>query len=378
MSGRAQHGVDAFAADRPAALARLRNFHTLDALRFVAAIVIVLFHANFLFGVAMPAEGQIAVDLFFCMSGFIIAHRYDGDLRAGMSTKRFVAIRLIRLYPLYLLGTLLGVAPSIVLLVAKSPSAFHLEMLASLPSALLMLPSRLVFPATPTLYPLNFVAWTLALEIAINTLYAATFGLWSVTRVTAAVVVGFVALAATAAAFGTLHVGFEWRHGVGGIGRVLFGFSAGVLIERLRRRGFVPPRLPWWLPIVAATLLFCIPPVGNRALWELGACALVVPMIVSFAVATEPPPALRSACAIGGLCSYLVYSLHAPLVGLFLRGEGLLHLDLERQTAAEGVCFALLLVALCAGAHLFYDRPVRRLLSLKLTQLSTISGGALA
>lgn len=378
MSALAQHGIDAFAADRPAALARTRNFHTLDALRFVAAVVIVLFHANFLFGVPMPAEGQVAVDLFFCMSGFIIAHRYDGDLRAGMGTGRFVVIRLIRLYPLYLLGTVLGVAPSIVLLVVKGSSAFHLAMVASLPSALLMLPSHLVFPATPVLYPLNFVAWTLALEIAVNTLYAASFGVWSLTRVAACVLVGLIALGVTAAAFGTLHVGFEWHHGAGGVSRVVFGFSAGVLIERLRRRGIVAPRLPWWLPVVAATLLFCVSPLGDRALWEFAACALAVPAIVFAAVATEPPPALKGACAVGGLSSYLVYSLHAPLVGLFLRGEALLHLDLDRQTAADGVAFALLLVALCASAHVVYDRPLRRLLSLKLSQPATISRGALA
>ena len=371
MSALVQHGADAFVAERPANLARLRTFHTLDALRFVAAVVILLFHADFLFGVGMPAEGQIAVDLFFCMSGFIIAHRYDSDLREGMGAARFFAVRLVRLYPLYLLGTLLGVLPSIAMLIAGEPSALHLQRLASLPAALLMLPSHLALPATPVLYPLNFVAWTLTLEIVINTLYAASFRFWTLERIVVAVSLGLVALVATATTFGSLHVGFAWPHARGGVARVLFGFSAGVLIARLHRGGIVAPRLPWWLPIVATLLLLCLPPIGDRAVWELAACALAVPAIVAVAVATEPPRALRGSCAIGGLSSYLLYSLHAPLVGLFLRGEALLHLDLDRQTPAEGCAFALLLVALCVGAHLFYDKPVRRLFSSKLALAAT-------
>ena len=366
MSALVRHGADAFAAERPATLARLRTFHTLDALRLVAAVVILLFHANFFFNVPIPAEGQIAVDLFFCMSGFIIAHRYDADLRAGMGSIRFFAIRLTRLYPLYLLGTLLGVLPSVMLLVADGPIARHLDMFASLPPALLMLPSHLV--ETPVLYPLNAVAWSLALEIAINTLYAMTFGFWTLQRVIVAVVVGLAALAAAAIAFGTLHAGFEWLHAEGGVARVSFGFSTGVLIERLYRKGIIAPRVPWWLLIIATLLLLCLPPIGNRALWEFTACAVVVPSIVAFSIATEPSQSFRSSCAIGGLFSYLLYSLHAPFIGLFLRGEALLHLDINRQTPVESAIFAVLLVALCFAAHLVYDKPLRRFLSSKLTR----------
>jgi peptidoglycan/LPS O-acetylase OafA/YrhL len=48
-----------------------REFHTLDGLRGVAALVVVILHAqtyDFLsFG---PKSGALAVDLFFCLSGF--------------------------------------------------------------------------------------------------------------------------------------------------------------------------------------------------------------------------------------------------------------------------------------------------------------------
>ena len=48
----ASHGADAARTETPALLARLRTFHTLDALRGVAAIVVLMFHAAFFFGLA--------------------------------------------------------------------------------------------------------------------------------------------------------------------------------------------------------------------------------------------------------------------------------------------------------------------------------------
>ena len=48
------------------------------------------------------------------MSGFIIAFRYDDDLRNGLSAADFLVLRLIRLYPLFLLGACLGLVPALV------------------------------------------------------------------------------------------------------------------------------------------------------------------------------------------------------------------------------------------------------------------------
>ena len=62
-------------------LATKLHFEILDGLRGVAAIVVVVYHfmeiaitdynKNFL------SHGFLAVDFFFCLSGFVIAYAYD-------------------------------------------------------------------------------------------------------------------------------------------------------------------------------------------------------------------------------------------------------------------------------------------------------------
>ena len=167
-----RHGLDATVADGTDALARTRTFHTLDALRGVAALAVVLFHAAFFYGMKAPAEGQIAVDLFFVMSGFIIAYRYDRDLRGGMGLKAFVRVRLVRLYPLYFLGAVLGVLPAVVAVASGDADWFHKGLVEAFPFHILMLPSWFVVPRIEELYPFNYVAWSLALEMLINVAYA--------------------------------------------------------------------------------------------------------------------------------------------------------------------------------------------------------------
>ncbi|TIU60051.1 MAG: acyltransferase, partial [Mesorhizobium sp.] len=81
----------------------------LDAIRGVAAISVMLYHFSpFLADGKVLPSSYLAVDLFFLLSGFVIAHAYDRKIENGMGSGSFVAIRLIRLYPLYLAGTLLG------------------------------------------------------------------------------------------------------------------------------------------------------------------------------------------------------------------------------------------------------------------------------
>ena len=365
-----RHGEEASVADTSAALAGVRTFHTLDALRGLAAIAVVLFHTSFIYKIARPAEGQVAVDLFFVMSGFIIAHRY-GDPARAMSLAAFVKVRMIRLYPLCLLGSVLGVAPIVLAVVAGHNDAEHSGLLASFPLAVAMLPSPFARPRIDEIYPLNYVVWSLALEIVVNIVYAATISFWSPRRLTILLSASFAALCVCAWWYGTLHGGFDWANVWLGPPRTIYGFAMGVLIHHFhaRRRpgtGLVNLSVPWWaLIVVCGTMLFAEAPI-SRALWELVLVALVVPVIVVLAVGSEPPPAARSACAIAGVFSYVIYCVHMPLVGFVLRGEDVLRLDSHKQTAADAVAFTALLVGLCLVAHYAYDKPVRRWLSRSL------------
>jgi peptidoglycan/LPS O-acetylase OafA/YrhL len=107
-----------------------RHFYSLDALRGLAALSVVFWHwqhffcrgtklASFsvtrqpLYRAFWPfyAEGWRAVDLFFCLSGFIFFWLYGSKIGRGtISPRGFALLRFSRLYPLHLLTLLLVAA----------------------------------------------------------------------------------------------------------------------------------------------------------------------------------------------------------------------------------------------------------------------------
>ena len=81
------------------------RFAALDSWRGIAAILIVLFHAQIVSNIhrlEIVRLAEIAVDFFFVLSGFVIAHAYLPRLTDGGSVTKFLFLRLGRLYPLHL------------------------------------------------------------------------------------------------------------------------------------------------------------------------------------------------------------------------------------------------------------------------------------
>lgn len=89
-----------------------KHYEILDGLRGVAAIIVVLFHIFEIFSNGDHSKqiinhGYLAVDFFFMLSGFVIAHAYD-DRWNKMSLTAFFKRRLIRLHPMIFIGMTLG------------------------------------------------------------------------------------------------------------------------------------------------------------------------------------------------------------------------------------------------------------------------------
>lgn len=82
-----------------------QHFIILDGLRGIAALAIVIFHfmewAYPDFSKNFIAHGFLAVDFFFCLSGFVIAYAYDNRIEK-MGVLEFFKSRAIRLHPLIL------------------------------------------------------------------------------------------------------------------------------------------------------------------------------------------------------------------------------------------------------------------------------------
>ena len=145
-----------------------RVFATLDGLRGVAAVFVAMRHIAF-FKALNIHGGYMAVDLFFVLSGFVIAHAYERRFERGLTAGRFLASRYLRLWPVYALGAVLGLIAAAAHALPGRDNLTGAEVLRTAPFALAMLPGPHI---KPMLYPVNSVAWSLALELLINAAYA--------------------------------------------------------------------------------------------------------------------------------------------------------------------------------------------------------------
>lgn len=86
-----------------------RRFVVLDFYRFVAALGVFIFHLKTIDGGISPAwNGSFGlfVDMFFILSGFVIAYSYPSTSTDAQSYFRFMVRRIARIYPLHFLTLL--------------------------------------------------------------------------------------------------------------------------------------------------------------------------------------------------------------------------------------------------------------------------------
>lgn len=136
-------------------MGRGRQLETVEAARGIAALAVVLFHANGLSrslgGTFLPmlSLGQHGVDFFFVLSGFIIYYVHHSDIGAPARAKTYAIKRFIRLYPLIWLIVIPWIA---VKAIKGEPVTPDVTL-----DSLLLLPS--------TVRPIPVVLWTLRHEV---------------------------------------------------------------------------------------------------------------------------------------------------------------------------------------------------------------------
>lgn len=352
---------------QPGAAAEDRVFHTLDALRGFAAIGVVIFHMSGSFLPVAAPGGYLAVDLFFMMSGVVLSHAYEGRFRAGMGTLGFMRARLIRLYPLYFLGTLLGIAVTLASLLGRNSNNWDAASLvqASL-LAFLFVPNFSDRPVDQ-MFPLNIPSWSLFLEVLINLLFVISWPLLTSRRLVALSVLSGVVVGLAAAHAGHLDQGSSISSLAIGLARTVFGFSVGVLIARhvssLKRRTSN-------LKVLAILAIVGIATMGQpegelRAIWDAGCVLVVFPLVVYYGTRIDPGPRLQRIATFLGLTSYAVYVLHSPL-------SSVLNSATRHFAAGTGGSFeapytgVAALAVLLAGAWLvdrMFDAPIRSYLN---------------
>jgi peptidoglycan/LPS O-acetylase OafA/YrhL len=106
ISLHAEHEVPARALSTApvAQVSEKPKLHQLDVLRGICAMLLVFYHADFMFpgrDNALLRHGSLFVDFFFVLSGFIMFHNYR-SLRGVADVSRFMTLRFFRIYPLHL------------------------------------------------------------------------------------------------------------------------------------------------------------------------------------------------------------------------------------------------------------------------------------
>ena len=312
------------------------DFVTLDGLRGVAAVAIVTRHcpvfwntvtaygtvpniAGHLSEVGPLFESYLAVDFFFVLSGFVLMHAYEQKLRDGMSIMHFMLVRLIRLYPLYLLALALTLLPY-----AWAHSKLGLYGNISLSAlatnaafAILMLPS----PISHDLFPVNVPTWTLFFELLASTVLALS-GRNVTTKWLSVIVAGSGLLLCCAvvmhwfgfgmAGVGAMADGWYWSSFGAGLLRVSFSFFAGVLTYRVWQKWPNQVHIP--VVLIAGALIAVLaahPPAFLERPYDLTVTIIVFPALVFIGASNKPSDYWTRVFLGLGLASYGVYVLQS-------------------------------------------------------------------
>lgn len=348
-----------------------QHFVILDGLRGVAALAVVIFH--FMEWVHPPDSGKIfighgflAVDFFFCLSGFVIGYAYD-DRIGKMGVKEFFKSRLIRLHPLVILGSVLGLLAFLFDPFAASTEAYTAGglFLVFLCSAFLI-PYPVMEERAFNLFGLNAPSWSLFWEYVANIVYALV--LYRLSRRSLIVLTALAAITLCFVSYraGNLLGGWAGENFLDGGARIAYSFSAGLLIYR--SNWIIKNNLGFIGLAVLLSLAFVMPHFDG---WNWATEAVVVlfyfPLLVALGAGSSLSPGVKKLCVFSGNISYPLYMTHYAVIWIF--GN---YFTSQKPGTTELFLIVtvgtLLLVGFAYVVMVVYDVPVRRYLSSKRHQ----------
>ncbi|MDD4489073.1 MAG: acyltransferase [Paludibacter sp.] len=358
------------------------HYRILDGLRGVAALLVIWYHIFEAFATSPYDQGfnhgYLAVDFFFILSGFVIGYAYD-DRWKKMKKKDFFKRRLIRLQPMIIIGAVLGVITFFIqggVMWNGTKVAFSMIMIA-------LLLQLFLIPAMPgsgaevrgngEMFPLNGPSWSLFFEYIGNILYTLILRKLSTRALMVLVLVSGAGLAVFAvgnfSGFGHLGVGWTMTdyNLIGGFLRLLFSFSAGLLISRI----FRPVRIrgAFWICSLAVIVLLSVPYIGNgespwmNGLYDAICTIIIFPVLVYFGASGMTTDKITTGmCKLLGDISYPLYMVHYPFMYLF-------YAYVWKNGLAFAQTWSLTLVVFFGNILLaylslkLYDEPIRKFLT---------------
>jgi len=367
---KSQISMAAFADTKP-------HYDILDGLRGVAAIMVVWFHIFEAYATShldqIINHGYLAVDFFFILSGFVVGYAYDN--RWGtMRTKDFIKRRIIRLHPMVVMGAIIGA----IMFYFQGCSVWDVSKVTVIALFIATFLNMLLIPATPgnevrglgEMFPLNGPSWSLFFEYIGNIFYVLFIRKLSTKALAVLVFVAGCGLATFAilGPLGDICVGFSLTgtEFTGGFSRLLFSFSAGLLLSRIFK--LVNIKGAFWICSLSIVALLAVPRIGGAEhLWMNGAydtlcCTVFFPLLVYLGASGKSADKYTTwICKFLGDISYPLYMVHYPFIYLYYAWVKNNNLTFQESLpgAAGVVIGSIILACICLK---FYDVPVRRYL----------------
>ena len=334
------------------------HYASLDLLRGVAAICVLLYHTDFLFdarGIILP-KAYLCVDFFFALSGFVIAANYSLEARPKIFFRQFLIARLARLWPLLAASVSVG----FLVMGAKLYQDFHyFDTLPLIGSAVfngLMLPSFFQPYSIDRLYIFNGAAWSIFFELMINIVYFVFFRRLLNKYLLIVLLLSWCALFLSAFSNHGLDVGWSSQNFIYGFARVFYSFILGLVIfsgrvfERFRVSAF-------WLVSMAILFVFTLQ-LDWGWIYDLIIITLVFPVILIVSVNSNVVGKTKAIAQFIGDISYSVYLLQTPFIILFSGlSVVLLGAKIGVFTPTAGYVFLMLFIPCCYFCWRYFEMP---------------------
>ncbi len=352
----------------------------LDGLRGIAAIMVLIMHTFEMFCEGdyhkmLINHGYLAVDFFFMLSGYVMAHAYD-DRWGTMTVTDFIKRRLIRLHPLIILGMTFG---GLLFFFQEAPlfpkiadtSVWQLVLVTIIGFALIPVPTSMDVRGWTEMFPLNGPAWSLWFEYIANILHV--FILRKLSNLVLGLLVLLAAIALYYAAIwgesGDLIGGWslEPKQLKLGFTRLLFPYMAGMLLRRMvkLRSG----RKTFYLTGILLIAVLSMPRIGGyddlwkNGLYEALVVSIVFPAIVYLGAIGEVKGEFhQKVCTFLGDISYPLYITHFPFICIYYAWVANNNVSLE-EGMPIGILTMLGTIGIAYASLKLYDLPIRKRLA---------------
>ena len=372
------------------------RFRVLDSWRGILALLVALGHFEALWpyvNAPLIRNSYLAVDLFFVLSGFVIAHAYGNRVREAGSAAGFMLRRFGRLWPLHMAVIGIFLLIQLVFLALDFSGAKPPEIpfwggfaLSALPANIALLQASGLIAGGSW----NFPSWSIGVEFWTYLVFALACLSFSNRLGRAALPIALLAgLVIAVSSDGYMSV----YHGIA-IFRCIYGFFVGVAIHALLcKKGLPRAAFARRAEIPMLMLAVCFIIVVDETAWTLLAPAVFGGLIYVFAAEAGPLSRLLSTTPFQkiGLWSYSIYMVHAVILFVMKSSvivmERVSGLELSRRarfgsgdrtlifihdqwtTCLVVLLFVLLSVAAASLTYRYVEDPGRRFFSRLATRL---------